>query len=110
MGCDYEMIDVTVVLRREYEERLAEAVEMLKGVGVEVRNANDDTSVVEGSIDSCRLGELEKLECVEYVRKGMTYNVDFPPGDSRDRNGTSSADSSNVWPPPNRRRSGKTYP
>src|SRR5207247_252087 len=63
------------------------AVEKLKTVGMESRSADDDTSVVEGSIDSCRLEELEKLDCVDYVRKVFSYDANYPPGDPRDRDG-----------------------
>ena len=79
--------DIVVVLDKAYEERLADAVATLKSCGMEVRSADDDNSVVEGTIDDCRVHELEKLECVDYVRKVFTYYANYPPGDPRDRDG-----------------------
>ena len=79
--------DIVVVLDRAYEERLADAVAILKAHGMEVRSANDDTSVVEGTIAEDRVHDLQKLECVDYVRKVFTYHANFPPGDPRDRDG-----------------------
>ena len=79
--------DIVVVLDKAYEERLADAVNMLKACGMEVRSADDDNSVVEGTIDAGRVHDLEKLECVDYVRKVFTYYANYPPGDPRDRDG-----------------------
>jgi hypothetical protein len=79
--------DIVVVLDKAYEDRLADAVEILKSNGMEVRSANDDTSVVEGTIEESRVHDLQKLECVDYVRKVFTYHANFPPGDPRDRDG-----------------------
>ena len=79
--------DIVVTLDKAYEERLAEAVGMLKSVGMEIRSADDDNSVVEGTIDNVHMHALEQLECVEYVRKVFTYHANFPPGDPRDRDG-----------------------
>lgn len=80
--------DIVVVLDKAYEERLADAVAILKATGMEVRSADDDNSVVEGTIETDLVHALEKLECVDYVRKVFTYYANFPPGDPRDRDGT----------------------
>ena len=82
---DAQMSDITVVLDKRWESDLEGAVKMLKDAGVEVRNADDDNSVVEGSVETYKLHALEKLDCVDYVRKVMSYDVNFPPGDPRDR-------------------------
>lgn len=79
--------DIVVVLDKAYEERLNDAVAMLKQCGMEIRSADDDNSVVEGTIDESRVHDLEKLDCVDYVRKVFTYYANFPPGDPRDRDG-----------------------
>src|SRR5881394_2665452 len=109
MPRDAEVCDVTVSLKREYEDKLQEAVEQLKKAGLEVRSADDDNSVVEGSLESCNLPTIEHLPCVQYVRKTMTYNAEYPAGDPRDRNqglGSTPDDE----PPPTHRRLGKRYP
>jgi hypothetical protein len=79
--------DIVVVLDKSFEDRLSDAVSMLKSCGMEVRSADDDNSVVEGTIDVNRVHDLEKLECVDYVRKVFTYCANYPPGDPRDRDG-----------------------
>jgi hypothetical protein len=79
--------DIVVVLDKAYESRLTDAVAMLKATGMEVRSADDDNSVVEGTIDASRVHDLEHLVCVDYVRKVFTYNANFPPGGPRDRDG-----------------------
>ena len=79
--------DIVVVLDKAYEERLNDAIAMLKSFGMEIRSADDDNSVVEGTIEESRVHALEKLECVDYVRKVFTYYANFPPGDPRDRDG-----------------------
>ena len=82
---DANITDIVVVLDKAYEEKLNEAIEKLKSCGMEVSNADDDNSVVEGSVETYKLHTLEKLDCVDYVRKVMSYDVNFPPGDPRDR-------------------------
>ena len=84
---DAFIADIVVVLDKAYEEKLAEAVEKLKSVGMTIENADDDNSVVTGSIDMSNMHALEKLDCVDYVRKVFTYEANYPPGDPRDRDG-----------------------
>ena len=79
--------EIVVILDAAYEERLDDAVEMLKRAGMTVENADDDQSVVCGQIDMVYLHAVEQLECVDYVRKVFTYDANFPPGDPRDRDG-----------------------
>ena len=79
--------DIVVVLDKAYEARLADALAILESNGMAVRSADDDTSVVEGTIEERRVHDLQKLECVDYVRKIFTYHANFPPGDPRDRDG-----------------------
>ena len=79
--------DIVVVLDKAFEERLPDAVSMLKSCGMEVRSADDENSVVEGTIDEHRVHDLEKLDCVDYVRKVFTYDVHFRQDDSRHRAG-----------------------
>ena len=109
MPRDAEVCDVTIILKKAYEERMKDAVDQLKKAGVEIRTADDDNSVVEGSLETCNVHQVEKLDCVQYVRKGMTYNAEYPAGDPRDKNqgmGSTPDDE----PPPTSRRLGKRYP
>ena len=84
---DANISDVVVVLDKRWEEKLPEAVDNLKKCGMEVRDADDDNSVVEGSIETYKVHDLEKLDCVDYVRKVFSYDANYPPGDPRDRDG-----------------------
>lgn len=84
---DARISDIIVTLDRRWENKLDEAIEILKKAGLDVRDANDDNSIVEGTIDVCKVHELEKLDAVDYVRTVFTYSADFPPGDPRDTDG-----------------------
>ncbi len=79
--------EIFVILDPAYEQRLEEAVAMLKDAGVTVDSADDDNSTVCGQVELERVHALEKLACVNYVRKVFTYHANFPPGDPRDRDG-----------------------
>ena len=85
---DYNITECVVVLDKAYEDKLPEAVDILKTTGMRVINADDNNSVIEGDIDTEKLHHLEKLPCVKYVRKVFSYDANFPPGDPRDRDGT----------------------
>jgi hypothetical protein len=81
---DAYMSDVTVVLDKRCENDLAGAVNELEKCGLQVRNADDDNSVVEGTIDTSKIHELQKLDCVDYVRTTFSWVADYPAGDPRD--------------------------
>jgi len=81
---DAFVTEVVVVLDKAYEDRLKDALDQLKALGLEVISADDDNSVIEGTIDASKVGAMEKLECVDYVRKVFTYAANYPPGDPRD--------------------------
>jgi hypothetical protein len=82
---DAQMSDITIVLDKRWENDLAGAVEILKNNGVDVRSADDDTSVVEGVCETAKVHALEKLDCVDYVRTTFTWIADYPAGDPRDQ-------------------------
>ena len=81
---DAFVTEVVVVLGKRYEERLKEAVAALQAAGLSVLSTDDDNSVVEGTIDASKVAAMEKLDCVDYVRKVFTYEANYPPGDPRD--------------------------
>ena len=82
---DAQMSDITVVIDKRWEDNLNGALEELKKNGMAVRSADDDNNVVEGVIESAKVKELEKLECVDYVRTSFSWIADYPPGDPRDQ-------------------------
>jgi len=86
---DALMADVTVVLDKRWEQMLADAVEVLKQAGLDVRTADDDRGLVEGVIESQKAHDLQKLECVDYVRVTFTWVADYPVGDPRDKDNCS---------------------
>ena len=84
---DMRISDVIVTLDKRWEENLGGAVKMLKGAGLDIREAYDHNSVVEGTIECGKVHGLEKLDCVDYVRTVFTYDANFPAGDPRDTDG-----------------------
>lgn len=73
-----EITEVVIVLSEAFGEKLDEAGEQLKGVGLEIFSTDPDEGVVSGSIESYKLPQLEKAPCVNYVRMVQTYIADFP--------------------------------
>ena len=82
---DALMSDVTVVLDKRWENDLAGAVKLLEQAGLSVRSADDDSGVVEGVIEAGKVPDLQKMDCVDYVRTTFTWVADYPVGDPRDR-------------------------
>ena len=85
---DAQMSDITVVLDKRWENRLAEAVEMLKQAGMDVRTADDDQGLVEGVIEASKAHDLQKLDAVDHVRVTFTWVADYPVGDPRNQDET----------------------
>lgn len=81
---DAQMSEITVVLDKRWEDRLADAVEILRQAGMDVRNACDDRGLVEGIIEAAKAHDLQKLDAVDYVRVSFTWVADYPAGDPRD--------------------------
>lgn len=81
---DAQLSDITVVLDKRWADDLAGALAILKQNGVQVRSADDDTSVVEGVVETCKVHDLQKLDCVDYVRTTFSWIADYPAGDPRD--------------------------
>ena len=84
---DANISDIVVVLDKRWENDLNGALAELKKTGMEVAQADDDNSVVEGQIETYKVHDLEKLDCVDYVRKVFSYDANYPPGDPRDKDG-----------------------
>ena len=81
------MTEVLVVLDELDDEQTMRVVEMLKAVGLEVFKVDNDESVVDGTIESDKVRSLKDVEKVRFVRSILTYTVDYPPGDPRDKDG-----------------------
>jgi hypothetical protein len=84
---DAELTEVVVVLDELDTDRTRCVVQRLQSIGLEVWKVDDDQSVVEGAIDAAKVHDLKQVEHVRYVRSVLTYTVDYPPGDPRDKDG-----------------------
>ena len=83
---DAVISDITVILDKKYidQPKTNEAVAALKSAGMDVRSVDEERSIVDGSINTRKLHDLETLDCVDYVRVTFTYEAEYPPGDPRD--------------------------
>ena len=89
---DAEMTEVLVVLDELDDEQTIRVVEKLKEKGLEVFKVDNDESVVDGTIESDKVKSLKDVESVRFVRSILTYTVDYPPDDPRDKDGPESDD------------------
>jgi hypothetical protein len=89
---DAEITEIVVVLEKIFENRLHEAVEILKAAGMDVFSSDEEDNVVEGAIESVKLVEIQKIPGVNYVRSVLTYIADYPAGDPRDQDGAEDDD------------------
>jgi len=79
--------EVIVVVESSDDKTFDDVLSRAKNVGLEVREVRRDEHVFEGTIDSAKLVDLDKLPGVDYVRSVFTYVCDYPPGDPRDKDG-----------------------
>ena len=84
---DAEVSDVVIIVKAAFKGRLDDAVAELTKLGVGVYLTDADENVVQGTVNVFKLAELQKLDCVDYVRTTMTYVADYPEGDPRDLDG-----------------------
>jgi hypothetical protein len=68
--------DVIITLDKKYENRVNDAVDQLKTAGVRIDETDTDNDVVEGTVDVGKVRDLEKLDCVDYVRTVFTYDAE----------------------------------
>jgi hypothetical protein len=111
MHRDGYMTEVVVTLKASCLDNPAAALEQLRAAGLQTSQSEDNGAVVEGVIDSSLVPAVEKLDCVQYLRRVNTYAVDFPAGDPRDLNkgisdGSEFPESDRI----RRRPQGKSYP
>lgn len=81
------MTEVIVVLDELDDAQTVRVVDLLKGHGLEVFKVDNDESIVDGTIESDKVKLLKDVESVRFVRSILTYTVDYPPGDPRDKDG-----------------------
>ena len=76
--------DVVATLEESPQRSLDQIIADLKKAGMEITDVNKDQCVVEGSVPSSKVHEIDHMPGVEYVRTMFTYVADYPPGDPRD--------------------------
>jgi hypothetical protein len=84
---DAEITDVVIVLEGQSAAHIDESIAKFKSLGLEVVDVNPEEGVIEGNIDTARVGELKKVPGVSYVRSVFTYVADYPTNDPRDQDG-----------------------
>jgi hypothetical protein len=84
---DAEITEIVIILSQTCEGKLSQAIESVRQAGVDVISTDEENFVVNGTIGSEKVGSIEKLACVNYVRLVQTYVADFPTGDPRDLDG-----------------------
>lgn len=82
---DASVSDVTIVLDARYANRTDEAVAELRKLGLDIDQSNIEEGVVEGTVETYKIADIQKLDCVDYVRVEFTYIADYPTGDPRDQ-------------------------
>lgn len=83
---DAEITEVVICLDCP-QERIEEISARLRLLGLDISRLDPEERVVEGSIDAQKVHDLQKVECVKYVRSVFTYVADYPTGDPRDLDG-----------------------
>jgi hypothetical protein len=82
---DAYISDIVVVFDESADNKFEDVVAKLKEHGMQIASADKDNGVIEGTVDSSKIHEIDDLPGVSYVRSVFTYVADFPPGDPRDR-------------------------
>jgi ACT domain-containing protein len=81
---DASVSDVTIVIDARYGDKINAVVDDLKKMGVQVSEMDNDQGVIEGTVETFKVAEIQKLDSVDYVRVDFTYIADYPTGDPRD--------------------------
>jgi hypothetical protein len=73
---EIEMSDVIVVLDELDDDQTQAVVNALKAVGMCVESLDNENSVVEGSVETCKVAEIRLIEHVRYVRNVFNYDAE----------------------------------
>jgi hypothetical protein len=80
---DAELSDVVVVLVDEPGMTTQDAANKLALLGLLICEVNELEGMVEGTIETIKVGSLKTVEFVKYVRHVFSYIADYPLGDPR---------------------------
>jgi hypothetical protein len=78
MPQDKYFTEVVIILEPLDDEQMKRVVSELQSRGLRVDSVDNDNSVVEGTIESSRLHDIESAPSVDYVRQEFTYVAEFP--------------------------------
>ena len=84
---DAYVSEIVAVIDQNHADKLDEMVAQMKAHGMDVTKVNDSEAVIEGTIESYKLKEIDAIPGVEYVRTVFTYAADYARGDPRDIDG-----------------------
>jgi hypothetical protein len=75
---DRYFTEVVIILEPLDDEKMKGVVGDLESRGLRVDSVDNDNSVVEGTIESSRLNDLQSAPFVDVVRQEYTYVAEFP--------------------------------
>ena len=70
--------EVVIILEPLDDEQMKRVVSELESRGLRVDTVDNDNSVVEGTIESSRLHDIQSAPSVDVVRQEYTYVAEFP--------------------------------
>jgi hypothetical protein len=84
---DAEITEIVVILNKDCEGEVLGMVEKLRAVGMDVFSTDEENKVIQGTVESCKVVDIQTTKGVNFVRSVLTYIADYPPGDPRDKDG-----------------------
>jgi len=72
------LTEFIVIVADDWQGRFPDVLEALRQAGAEVTAAYEDTGIIEGVVESCRLESMSQLACVNRVWKVLTYVSESP--------------------------------
>ncbi|MFB2978397.1 hypothetical protein [Microseira sp. BLCC-F43] len=71
-------VNLSVLVKDEYRERILEVVTALQADGMKVEQLMEQIGVIAGSIDSTKLPGIERIEGVSAVELAQGYQLEPP--------------------------------
>ncbi len=74
---DAYVSEIIVVIDQKHAADLDAMAEQLKSHGMDITTINTTEAVIEGTVESYKLKEINQLPGVEYIRTVFTYIADY---------------------------------
>jgi hypothetical protein len=71
-------VNLSVLVKDDYRERILEVVAALQADGMKVEQLMEQIGVIAGSIDSTKLAGIERIEGVAAVELAQRYQLEPP--------------------------------